>query len=42
MKHFRPLPQNFNIRPLTDIAYSVKLGAEVRLMKQDSAFFEVT
>ena len=42
MKHFRPLPQNFNIRPLTDIAYSVKLGAEVRLMKEHSAFFEVT
>ena len=30
---FRPLPQNFIIRPVMDVAYSVKLGAEVRGVK---------
>ena len=30
---FRPLPQNFIIRPVMDVAYSVKLGAEVREVK---------
>ena len=28
---FRPLPQHFNIQPVMDVAYSVRLGAEVKL-----------
>ena len=31
-KTFRPLPQHFSIQPVMDVAYSLRLGAEVKLL----------